>query len=698
MVQTRPLLLRERQDAVAASGAISLRKGWISRMNNFARVLRMALRYKWTVAASTFCSLLVASLWGSNIAFVYPLFEVVTQHQSMHEWVDKKIASVDAEINAQKAELRELSNQLAKVKANTEEKRLLDRKIAAVGDRLEINEGAQKWYARLKPLILRYLPDSPFQVVIYVVLALVVGTLLKATFLTLSNFWIDRIANLVTFDLRKRFYRRTLRMDLATFGDSQTNDLLSRFTHDLDQVGNGIQTVFGQVVREPLKMIACLAGAAWISWRLLLFVLVVAPVAAILIRRLAKSLKKANKRAMEQMAALYNILIETLHGVKVVKAFTMERHERQRFHKISKQCYKRAMRISIVDRMISPVTEVMGILTISMAIISAAYLVLNGKTHLFGIRMSVRPLDMGSMMVFFAMLAGISDPWRKLTEVFNKTQRAQAACDRVFQLLDREPSIRDKRGPRPVVVHQQDLVFENIRFHYQPDQTVIEDVNLRIAFGETLAIVGPNGCGKSTLANLIPRFYDPIDGTVKLDGVDLRDMRLRDLRRQIGVVTQETLLFDDTVFNNIRYGSPHASRAQVIEAAKQAHAHKFIESKLENGYETVVGSQGSRISGGQRQRIALARAILRDPRILILDEATSQVDLESEQVIHQVLEQFVRGRTAIMITHRMSTLALADRIAVMNAGNLIDVGTHEQLLSRCDLYRRLYQIQFREAG
>ena len=185
---------------------------------------------------------------------------------------------------------------------------------------------------------------------------------------------------------------------------------------------------------------------------------------------------------------------------------------------------------------------------------------------------------------------------------------------------------------------------------------------------------------------------------MKLDGVDLRDLRLRELRQQIGVVTQETLLFDETVFNNIRYGSPHAKREQVIEAAKQAHAHKFIESKLENGYETVVGSQGSRLSGGQRQRIALARAILRDPRILILDEATSQVDLESEQVIHQVLEQFVRGRTAIMITHRMSTLALADRIAVMNTGRLIDVGTHEQLLSRCDLYRRLYQIQFREAG
>ncbi len=665
-------------------------------MNNFVRVLRMALRYRWTVGCSAACSLLVACLWGSNIGAVYPLVQVCFHGQSMHAWVDEKIDT--AEEKAQELRVK-IARSNAKLKtAKPEEKPELEATSSSAASRLASEEDAITRYTWLKPLIVRYLPDDAFRTLVYVVVALLGGTLVKASFLTISNVLVDRVGNLVTFDLRKRFYRRTLRMDLATFGDSQTNDLLSRFTHDLEQVGHGIQTVFGQVVREPLKMAACLAGAAWVSWRLLLFVLVVAPIAALLIRRLAKSLKKANKRAMEQMAVLYNILIETLHGIKVVKAFTMERSERQRFHKISKQCYRRAMRISVVDRMINPVTEIMGILTFSVALLSGAYLVLSKQTHLFGIRMSERPLDLGSMLVFFGMLAGISDPWRKLTEVFNKTQKAQAACDRIFQLLDREPKVRDQRGPRPNLLHERDLVFENVRFHYQPEQLVLEEINLRIAFGETLAIVGPNGCGKSTLANLIPRFYDPIEGAVKLDDVDLRELHLRDLRRQIGIVTQETLLFDDTVFNNIRYGSPQATREQVIEAARQAHAHKFIESKLELGYETVVGSQGSRLSGGQRQRIALARAILRDPRILILDEATSQIDLESEQVIHQVLEQFTRNRTAIIITHRMSTLTLADRIAVMNAGHLVDVGTHEQLLGRCDLYRRLYQIQFREAG
>jgi ATP-binding cassette subfamily B protein/subfamily B ATP-binding cassette protein MsbA len=396
------------------------------------------------------------------------------------------------------------------------------------------------------------------------------------------------------------------------------------------------------------------------------------------------------------MSQIYAILEETFHGIKAVKAFTMERAERLRFHQNSKKFYRKSMRIARYDSLTHPVTEMMGIATICLAIMAGAWLVLNQETHLLGIRMSHRPLSFGSLFLFFGLLSGVSDPARKLSEVFSRIQRAAAAADRIYTLLDREPRIRDPKQPRPCPRHRKELAFENISFSYVESQPVLERVDLKVPFGETVAIVGPNGCGKSTLVNLVPRFFDPVEGCVRLDGVDVREVRMRDLRSQIGLVTQETLLFDDTVFNNIRYGSPRATRDEVIEAARQAHAHRFIEQKLESGYETVVGPQGSFLSGGQRQRIALARAILRDPPILILDEATSQVDLESEQLIHKVLEQFVRNRTTLIVTHRMSTLALANRIVVMNAGRITDVGRHEELLRRCDLYRRLHEIQFRE--
>jgi ATP-binding cassette subfamily B protein/subfamily B ATP-binding cassette protein MsbA len=326
--------------------------------------------------------------------------------------------------------------------------------------------------------------------------------------------------------------------------------------------------------------------------------------------------------------------------------------------------------------------------------LAGAWLVLSQETHFLGIRMCDRPMDYGQLLLFYSLLAGVADPLRKLSDVFNRLQAAGAACDRIFDRLEREPTIRDPQYPATVGRHQRDLEFAHVSFAYKPGKNVLQDVNLKIGFGETIAIVGPNGSGKSTLAHLIPRFADPNSGEIRLDGVRLSDMRLKDLRSQIGLVTQETALFDDTIFNNIRYGSPDATRGQVIEAAKQAHAHRFIENELPQGYDTMAGTLGNKLSGGQRQRIALARAILRDPSILILDEATSQVDLESEQAIQKVLEKFILNRTVIIITHRLAILALADRIAVIEDGRIVDIGKHEELLAKSGLYRRLYQIHF----
>ncbi len=665
-------------------------------MTNFARTLRLALHYYWTVAGSIICALMVALLWGADIGALYPLVEVVGKNQSLGAWVDGAIADAEAVATQQAAAATRLEAEIAA--ADADARQPLVRQLSAV----EISRDAARtdlerlrW---LKPWIDDYLPDDAFRTLAVIVGLLLVGTMVKDTFLTLSLFLVDRLSQLATFDLRNEFYRRTLRMDVATFNESGTSDLVSRFTHDMDNIAGGIQTLFGRAVREPLKMIACLIGAGLICWRLLVLSLVVAPLAGLLIGVLAKTLRRANRKALEEMSSLYTILTESFTGIKVVKAFTMERYERKRFHQTSKKVYRKAMRIALFDGLINPVTEVMGISIICLAVLAGAYLVMNQETHLLGIRMCNRPLSLSSLMLFYGMLAGVSDPARRLAEVFNRVQRAAAAADRVYQLLDREPKVCDAPRPKSAHRHRRDLLIEGVSFSYTPQQSVLEDVSLRIPFGETVAIVGSNGCGKSTLVNLIPRFFDPVSGSIRLDGVDLRDMRLRDLRAQIGLVTQETLLFDDTVLNNIRYGCPHASRQQVIEAAKQAHAHKFIEQKLEHGYQTVVGQGGGRLSGGQRQRIALARAILRDPAILILDEATSQIDLESEQLIHKVLEQFIRHRTTLIVTHRLATLALADRIVVMNSGQIVDLGTHDQLMGRCDIYRRLHQIQFKETA
>ncbi len=665
-------------------------------MGNFGRVVRLALRYYWTVGASTLCALIVALLWGVNISFLYPLVEVVGNHQSLSVWVDKSIATDLQTIETETAAEATLGRQIAA--AAPGEKSALAREQRAAISRRDAAKKDLRISRWLKPWIDAYLPDDPFRTLAVLVAFLLVATIVKDSFLALSSILSDRIAQLAVFDLRKQFYRRTLQLDLGAFNESGTSDLLSRFTFDLDNLGSGLQTLFGRAVREPLKMIACLFLAAYICWQLLVLSMVVAPLAGLLIGFLAKTLKRANRKALEEMSSLYTILVETFSGIKVVKAFTMERHERRRFHTTSKKYYKKAMRIAVVDALVNPVTEVMGIATICLAILCGAYLVMTGETRLLGIKMCSQPLSLSALLAFYGSLAGVSDPARRLSEVFSKLQRASAAADRVYQALDRQPRVTDPPRPRVFGRHHRELVFDNVSFRYTSTQPVLEEINLRIPFGESIAIVGPNGCGKSTLANLIPRFFDPVSGCVRLDGVDLRDVRMRDLRGQIGLVTQETLLFDDSVLNNIRYGCPQASAEQVIEAARQAHAHKFIEQKLDSGYETVVGQSGGRLSGGQRQRIALARAILRDPAILILDEATSQIDLESEQLIHKVLEQFTRHRTTVLITHRLATLALADRIVVMNSGRIADQGTHDQLLARCDLYRRLHQVQFKETA
>jgi subfamily B ATP-binding cassette protein MsbA len=661
-------------------------------MGNFGRVIRLSLRHRWTFILSVITALGVAVLWGANIGTIYPFAEIAFQGDSLQKWAVVKIEKTQKAADEYEATAEELRRELAG--APEEQQAALLAKLSLAESRAAAEHRAVQAFRWVKPYIDGYLPSRPFLTLVVLIGVLLVGTLLKCLCLIANAILVGKLSSLGEFELRKLFFRRTLRMEPAIFSDEGTSDLMSRFTHDIENVTSGLNVLFGKLVREPLKGIACLIGAAFICWRLLLLTLIVAPVAAWAIRWLAKMLKRANRRAMEGMAELYSILEETFRGIKIVKAFTMEREERRRFHVGSKQYYKKAMRIARYDSLSHPITEILGIVMICLALLAGAYLTLEGQTHLLGVRMSSRPMGLGTLLLFYALLAGAADPARKLSDVFSRLQRAAAASDRIFAMLDRRPRLQDPRCPVPLPRHHRDMVFDNVSFSYLPGRPVLEGINLQIHYGERIAIVGPNGCGKSTLMNLILRFADPDSGEIRLDGIPLKSVRMRELRGQIGLVTQETLLFDDTVYNNIRYGSPQATREEVIQAARQAHAHRLIEQELADGYETVVGTLGGRLSGGQRQRIALARAILRDPAILLLDEATSQVDLESERLIQKVLDEFVHDRTAVMITHRLGVLSLADRIVVMENGRIQDVGRHEELTARCPLYRRLYQIEF----
>lgn len=667
-------------------------------MKNFFRIVQITLRRRYTFAAAIACSLGVAMFWGGNLALLKPVIDIVfSGGKQPHELADIRVAEAQEKLAKTEAELANLATELEA--AATPEKK---QELQAQQHRLQQRQFGESRTARaaayVRPLIKNYLPNDTFTVLVMFLGFFIAATLLKDAMLVGQLVLVERLTQLATLDLRNRMFRKTLQREMAHFGEGHSSHLMHRISSDVTCALNGVNVLCGRMILEPLKMVVCLVGAAYFCWRLLLVSLLVAPLAAYIMVRLSKSLRKANKRAMEEMGFLYTLLAETLTNIQTVKAFGMERHERHRYHQSGKKYYHRAMRIMFFTALGRGSGEFMGMTIICLAIMAGSYLVLHPEAKIFGIPIMGQPLEYSSLLAFFALLAGVSDPARKMSETMGQMQRGVAAADRVFEILDGESKIIDPPHPISLKNLRPELVFDRVAFQYSSGQPVLHDVELRVPFGQTVAIVGPNGCGKTTLLNLLPRFYDVTSGSVRLDGIDVRDLRVKELRRTVGLVAQQATLFDDTVLNNIRYGSPGATQAEVIAASEKAYAHRFITERLDKGYETIVGERGGRLSGGQRQRILLARAILRDPKFLILDEATSQIDLESEQLIHKALEQFIRGRTTLMITHRMSSIALADTIVVMDMGRIIDTGKHQDLVTRCDLYRRLYQLGFQQAA
>jgi ATP-binding cassette subfamily B protein/subfamily B ATP-binding cassette protein MsbA len=469
--------------------------------------------------------------------------------------------------------------------------------------------------------------------------------------------------------------------------------MMARFTNDMELVGVGMKTIFGRVISEPLKAVSCVAFACWISWQLTLMFLILVPVALFILTKVGRMMKRATRRLLERMSSIYKVLQEVFLGIRVVKAFTREGYERRRFRDVTKDyCHKADMVVNL-DALSDPVIELLGVLAVALALLAGAYLVLDrsAEEKFWGVRMSNHPLEPEELLALYAYLVAIADPVRKLSSVYTRMQSGFAASDRIFDFLDRRPRVRPNCDGRRLTAVRHGIEFRDVCFSYDPDSPILTNVHLHVRAGETVALVGKNGCGKTTLVGLLPRFYDPDHGAVLIDGVDVRKMSLRNLRKQIGVVTQKAILFEGTIFENIAYGCRRATAEQVEAAAKRANAHEFITA-LPSGYQTRIG-EGRKLSGGEEQRIALARAILREPQILILDEFTSAADAESEAATHRALREFKRDRTVFVITHRLNTLEIADRIVVMDEKRIVAVGTHAELMAGCPLYQRLHEAQ-----
>ena len=636
-------------------------------MHYFLRALRDAAK-RWPLLVAAFlCSAGVAGLWGANIAALFPIIEVTLNGKSLQSWNEERIEAAETRIAAGEKERETLTADLDNGRLDGGKATAARSRIDALNLSMRGDEAIVYSSKKLQPWIARFLPSDPFTTVLWVVGFVVVSTFLKHAFLLANTLIVSWVAMNISRDLRLKVFDKALELDRAQFMRNGSAGFMAQVTGTSDMLASGITSVFGGAITEPLKIIACLAGAFCISWQLTLACLTMAPIVGFLMVWLNRRIRGISKNILDRSRGFHHVLLEALNNVLTVQAYTMEDFERQRFRNCTGDMLKTGMMHSFYHALANPITEILGIGMVATSIAVGAWLVINQQTEIFGLTMTERPMTVPGIMVFFGMLIGASDPVRKLSGVLTGVNVGVVGAQALYPLIDTPSKLKEPAEPKTIVSPHREIRLEQVSFSYDGIDTVLKDVNLKIPFGERVAIVGPNGGGKSTLVNLICRFYDPTSGQVMIDGVPLTDIALHDLRRRIAMVTQQTELFNESIFYNIRYGRWDATEEEIIEAAKKAHAHEFI-SLMPEGYRTMVGPGGFRLSGGQRQRISLARAFLRNAEILVLDEATSQIDVESERLIHEALAEYVENRTVIMITHRASTLALADAIIQVEHG------------------------------
>ena len=619
-------------------------------MKTFIRVLGFVKPYWKHLLISIVCSVLFAMLNGTSVYLTIPLLDTLFQ-ESSHQQVETTTSSTVSQSTS-----------------------ILPDWMVKIGN--DVSNSFRNFVMRDNKV------DSLMRICILVLIAF----FLKNIFAYLQAYFFAFVEYGAMKDLRDVVYQHLHQLPMSYFKQERVGNLISRFTNDVNVVQSSISATFINLIREPLTIIVFVGIALSISWHLTLMTFIVLPFIMLVIAWVGLKLRKLSSIIQAKLADITSILQETISGVKIVKAFGMENYENKKFITETKNYFKLVLRIVRIRNTSSPIAEFLTVIVGVVIVYYGGVLVLQAHT-----------LKASEFLGFLFAIFQLMPPIKELSSVNNRIQESSAAADRIFEVLDADPVIYNKPDAKEITDFKELMKFENVSFHYEDsDELVLNKINFIVKRGEIVALVGPSGGGKSTLVDLIPRFYDPTGGSIQIDGDNIKDVKIESLRDLMGIVTQETFLFNETIRNNIAYGFGDYPKEKIVEAAKTANAHNFI-IELPDGYDTFIGERGLKLSGGQRQRISIARALLKNPKIMIFDEATSALDNESELLVQEAIERLMVNRTTIVIAHRLSTIRNATKIIVLDRGEIIQAGKHDELIKDdSGLYKKLYEMQFRD--